>query len=351
MWELIIAFSLAVIISAFCSIAEASLYSVPWSYIERLRKEKKKSGQLLYILRSRIDQPITAILTLNTLANTAGAAIAGAAAASVLGAHNLIYFSIVFTLTILIFSEIIPKTMGVAYNRSIAPRLAKPLVVLVWLLKPAIVVCRYLVGFIERKKPGPTTSEEDLLAMISLTRRSGVIKPYEELTIQNILSLDKKMVKDIMTPRMVIFSLPARMSVSEARGYKTYWPHSRIPVYEGDDPEDVVGIVNRSQVLEALANDQDHIKLENLMRQVDFVVETMSLDRLLIKCLNARVHLFMVLDEYGGIAGLVTLEDVMEEILGKEIVDETDEVADMRELARQRRLEVKSRTKAGGAGR
>ncbi|WP_291318371.1 hemolysin family protein [Desulfonatronospira sp.] len=349
MWELIIAFSLAVVVSAFCSVAEAALYSVPWSFIERLKKEKKKSGQLLYALRSRIDQPITAILTLNTLANTAGAAIAGAAAASVFGAHNLIYFSIVFTLTILIFSEIIPKTMGVVFNRRVAPALAKPLVALVWVLKPIIVICRYLVVFIERKKPGPTTSEEDLLAMISLTRRSGVIKPYEELTIQNILSLDKKMVREIMTPRMVIFSLPAKMTVSEAREYRTFWPHSRIPVYEGDDPEDVVGIVNRSQILDALARDQDHIRLEDLMRRVDFVVETMSLDRLLIKCLNSRVHLFMVLDEYGGIAGLVTLEDVMEEILGKEIVDETDEVVDMRELARQSRAELRNQSSSGGS--
>jgi len=341
MWELIIVFSLAVVISAFCSVAEAALYSVPWSYIERLRKEKRKSGQLLYALRSRIDQPITAILTLNTVANTAGAAIAGAAAASVFGAHNVIYFSLVFTLTILIFSEIIPKTVGVVYNRRLAPILAKPLVAMVWTLKPVIFVCRQLVGFIERKKTGPTTSEEDLLAMISLTRRSGVIKPYEELAIQNILSLDRKLVKDIMTPRMVIFSLPVHVSVSEAREYKTIWPHSRIPVYAGEDPEDIVGIVYRREVLEALASDQGDLKLEKLMRQVNFVVETMSLDRLLIKFLESRMHLFVVLDEYGGIAGLVTLEDVLEEILGKEIVDETDEVVDMRELARQRRSEAK----------
>ncbi len=343
MWELIIAFSLAVVISAFCSVAEAALYSVPWSYIEKLRSEKRKSGQLLYALRSRIDQPITAILTLNTVANTAGAVIAGAAAAKVFGAQNILYFSLVFTLTILIFSEIIPKTMGVIYNRSLAPVLAKPLTTLVWTLKPVIVIIRQLVRLLEKKKTGPTTTEEELLATISMTRRSGVIKPYEELTIQNILSLDKKMVKDIMTPRMVIFSLPSKMTVAQAREFKTFWPHSRIPVYAGDDPEDIVGMVYRREVLEALANDLDDIKLENLMRRVDFVVETMSLDRLLIKFLASRVHLFVVLDEYGGVAGLVTLEDVLEEILGKEIVDETDEVVDMRELARQRRSEITSR--------
>lgn len=340
MWELIIAFSLAVIISAFCSVAEAALYSVPWSFIERLKKENRKSGRLLYALRTRIDQPIAAILTLNTIANTAGAAVAGAAAAHVFGAHNLVYFTIVFTLTILIFSEIIPKTLGVIYSKPVAVIIAEPLRFLVIIMGPIIFVCRKIIGLIEKRKHGPGTSEEDLLAMISLTRKSGIIKPYEELSIQNILSLDKKMVKDIMTPRMVVFSLPVQMTVLGARESRAVWPHSRIPVYENNDLEDIVGIVYRREILECLANDQDEVTLEDLMKPVHFVVETMSLDRLLIMFLESRLHLFMVLDEYGGIAGLVTLEDVLEEILGKEIVDETDEVVDMRELARQRRQKL-----------
>lgn len=337
MWELIIAFSLAVVVSAFCSLAEAALYSVPWSYIERLKKEKRKSGRVLYALRTRIDQPITAILTLNTIANTAGAAIAGAAAAHVFGAQNLVYFTIVFTLTILIFSEIIPKTMGVIYCKRLASILAEPLQLLVWIMSPMIFVCRKIINLFQKRIHGPKASEEDLLAMISLTRKSGIIKPYEELSIQNILSLDKKMVKDIMTPRMVVFSLPSHMTVAQARQHKAIWPHSRIPVYENNDPEDVVGIVYRREVLNALANDQDDVRLEKLMKPANFVVETMSLDKLLIKFLESRLHLFIVIDEYGGIAGLVSLEDVLEEILGKEIVDETDEVVDMRELARQRK--------------
>ncbi len=337
MWELIIAFSLAVVVSAFCSIAEAALYSVPWSYIERLKKENRKSGRVLYALRTRIDQPIAAILTLNTIANTAGAAIAGAAAAHVFGAQNLFYFTVVFTLTILIFSEIIPKTLGVIYCRSVAALLAEPLRILVWIMSPIIFVCKRIISLIEKRKHGPGTSEEDLLAMISVTRKSGIIKPYEEQSIQNILSLDNKMVKDIMTPRMVVFSLPAQMTVYQARKHRSIWPHSRIPVFENNDPEEIVGIVYRREVLEALANDQDEIRLEALMKPANFVVETMSLDKLLIRFLESRQHLFIVIDEYGGIAGLVTLEDVLEEILGKEIVDETDEVVDMRELARQRR--------------
>jgi len=340
MWELIIAVALASGISAVCSVAEAVIYSVSWTFIERLKGLGRKSGQVLHELRSNIEQPITAILTLNTIANTAGAAVAGAAAAEVFGQENLFYFSIFFTLFILIFSEIIPKTIGVVYNEKLAPVFAKPLLYLVLFLKPVISLCRFLVKFIEKKKVTPPVSEEDLLAVISLTRKAGAIKPYEEQSIQNILSLDKKTVKDIMTPRMVVFSLPAHLTVAEARKAKTIWPHSRIPVYADDDPEDIVGIVYRREVLEALANDQDELKLEDLMKPVHFVLESLTLDRLLIKFLESRMHLFVVLDEYGGVAGVVTLEDVLEEILGKEIVDETDQVVDMRQLAREQRKKL-----------
>ncbi|WP_462324127.1 hemolysin family protein [Desulfoplanes sp.] len=340
MLELAIVVGLATLISAFCSVAEAVLYSVPWSFIERLRKAGKSSGLLLSELRRQIKEPISAILTLNTVAHTAGAAVAGAIAARLYGEEHLGYFSLIFTVIILVFSEILPKTIGVVYSKSLAAPLAKPLVGLVWLFKPAIWMTNWLVRFVEHKKPGPASSEEDLLAAISLTRRAGAIKPYEERSMHNILTLDKKVVRDVMTPRTVIFSLPSHMAVSEARGLKTSWPNSRIPVYDGDDPEDIVGLVYRRDVMVALADDRDGVPISKLMKQVRFVVETMTLDRLLVKFLESRVHLFVVLDEYGGLAGVVSLEDVLEQILGNEIVDETDQVVDMREFARQQRAEL-----------
>ncbi|GAU07679.1 hemolysin family protein [Desulfoplanes formicivorans] len=340
MLELAIVVALATLISAFCSVAEAVLYSVPWSFIERLRKAGKTSGILLSELRKKIKEPISAILTLNTVAHTAGAAIAGAIAVRLFGEEHLVYFSLIFTVIILIFSEILPKTIGVVYAKNLAVPLAKPLVALVWLFKPAIWLTNWLVHFVEHKKPGPTSSEEDLLAAISLTRRAGAIKPYEERSMHNILTLDKKIVRDVMTPRTVIFSLPSHLTVSQARELNTSWPNSRIPVYEDDDPEDIIGLVYRRDVMEALADDRDDLPLNKLMKQVLFVVETMTLDKLLVRFLESRVHLFVVLDEYGGLAGVVTLEDVLEEILGNEIVDETDQVVDMREFARQQRAEL-----------
>ncbi len=339
MLELILAVGLAVGISALCSIMEAALYALPWSYIERLRREGKRSGHVLFKLRTQIERPISAVLTLNTIANTAGASIAGAAAIKVFGAESMGFFVAAFTAAILVFSEILPKTIGVAYSRQLMPVLARPLEGLVWLFTPVIWITGYL-GRKVRPSDAPKTTEEDITAVVSLTRKSGVIQPYEEVTIRNILSLDTKTVSDIMTPRTVVFSLPAQISVSDARNIKNFWHYSRVPVYDNDDPEDVVGMVLRRDVLETLADDHYDARINELMQPVRFVVETLTLDRLLVKFLESRTHLFVVLDEYGGVAGVVTLEDVLEEILGKEIVDETDEVEDMRALARKRRKKL-----------
>lgn len=330
---LIFVVALVVFISAFCSLTEAVLYSVSWSEIEKLRKKGDKRGELLYRLRSNVDEPITAILTLNTIANTAGAAIAGAAAVAVFGQSIVFGFSLVFTLLILLFSEILPKTIGVLFNRRLAPLLVRPLQFLVWTFWPFIACINFTVRFIGKNRMDPETSEEDVLALVSLSRKKGVLKRFEEISIQNILALDQKMIKEIMTPRTVVFSLPADKTVAEVWDGNHVWPYSRVPVYEHNDPEEIVGLVYRREILEALADDQDHLTLKDLMRPVHFFLETLTLDRVLIKFLESRIHLAVVVDEYGGIAGLVSLEDILEEILGKEIIDETDQVADMQELA------------------
>ncbi|WP_029894195.1 hemolysin family protein [Desulfohalovibrio reitneri] len=342
MLELILAVGLATLISFYCSISEAALYSISWSHIETIRKKGGKGGELLFSLRQDVERPISAILTLNTVAHTAGASVAGAAAAKVFGQDHLTLFALVFTLIILLFSEIIPKTLGVVYARQLAPYLARSIAMLVAVLSPVIWMLGLLVRLLKGKAAGPHTTEEDIRAIVSLTRRSGMLKPYEEMSIKNILSLDVKTVEEIMTPRTVVFSLPSRMTVAEAKETRSIWPHSRIPVYD-EDPEDIIGLVYRREVLEALANDMDQLTLGEMMKPVEFILETLTLDRALIKFLESRTHLFVVLDEYGGVSGVVTLEDVLEEILGKEIMDETDQVADMRELARRKREKLVAR--------
>lgn len=337
MLELILAVSLAVLLSFFCSVSEAVLYSLRWSWIERMRAEGKRSGEILYQMRMNIEKPITAILTVNTAACAAGAAMAGAIAVQVLGEERLAYFTFVFTVIILVFGEILPKTLGVVYARGLGPVIAGPLRVMVAALTPVIWASGFLVNLVKPKSKGPEATEEDIRAVVRLSSRAGKINPLEEMSISNILALDTRQVRQVMTPRTVVFSLPASMTVAQARDENPLWPHSRVPVYEDDDPENVVGIVFRRQVFEALANDQHDTPLSRIMKPVSFVLDTMSLDKTLTRFIESRMHLFVVLDEYGGVGGVITLEDVLEEILGKEIVDETDEVADMRQLARVQR--------------
>lgn len=315
---------------------EAALYSVPLSHVETLRK-KGGAGELLHKLRSNIEKPITAVLTLNTVANTAGATIVGAAGAQEFGEGSLGLFAAVFTIVILIFSEILPKTIGVAYARSLAPLLAYPLYVFVVLLTPFMWVTSALSRLVAPKDKEHKTDENDITAVAGLSLKSGKIQPFEEEAIRHILALDTKTVADVMTPRTVVFSLKSSMTVRESRKVKDIWHYSRIPVHEADDTEDVIGVVYRRHVLHALAEDQDDKTMADLMRPVHFVQESLPLDRLLHRFLESRLHLFVVLDEYGGLAGVVSLEDVLEEMLGKEIMDETDEFEDMRALAKRRR--------------
>jgi len=336
MIELVLAVGLAILLSAGCSLFEAVLYSVPRRHVEAMAQAEKRSARIFQKMRRDVEKPIAAILTLNTIANTAGAAFAGAAAAVVFGHERLGAFSAFFTLAILVFSEIVPKTTGVIYGRALIPLVAYPLQGLVWIMQPAIWLSSLLTAFISRGRKGDTVTPEEISIMARMSLRAGKIRPYQERAIENILTLQSKTVKEVMTPRTVIFSLSEHLTLKEACDAATKWEHSRFPVYDRDQ-EDVVGWVLTKELFHALAQGREREKLTALMRPVHFVVETAPLSKVLTEFLELRQHLFVVLDEYGGLAGLVTLEDILEEILGREIVDESDEVADKRELARKRR--------------
>ena len=348
MVTLIMAVGVAVFVSFFCSLAEAALYAVPWSAIERLRSEGKASGELLYAMRSDVDGPIAAILTLNTVANTAGSAIAGAAFLAVFGPSHMALFAVAFTIIILAFGEIMPKTLGVAYAAPVASMLARPIMLMVKVLSPLLWLTRLMTRLLASMSGKPEISEDDIRAMTSLSRKAGRIQPYEEHFVRNVLSLDQKRVHEIMTPRTVVFSLPDDVTVADAYKDPRIWHFSRIPVY-GEDNEDLVGLVERRTLGRCYAEDKVDVPLSAIMRPLHFVQESQTLDVLLRELLGARVHLFAVLDEYGGLAGVVSLEDVLEEILGSEIMDESDNVADLRALARERRKALTRRgTPAAG---
>lgn len=339
MFELLLTAALVIIISAGCSLTEAVLYSLPISHVESLAEAGRPSGKILKRLRQNIERPITAILSLNTIANTAGAALTGAMAARVFGSAWVGLFSAFLTLAILLFAEVIPKTAGVVFNRSLAPIVARPLAFLVWLLTPAVALCSLVTKAVAGKKSGDSVSEAELLIMTRLGLRRGVIDKDEARVIQNILSLERKSAHDAMTPRTVVFSLSSELTVAAARDEKEITTHSRIPVYFGKG-EEIGGIVYRRDIMRAFADGKAEQKLETLTKPVHFVQEKTRLNRVLQMFLERREHMFVVIDEYGGLAGVITLEDVLEEILGQEIVDETDQVADLRALAQERRRQV-----------
>ncbi len=340
MLELVISVGVVIVVSAMCSLFEAVLYSVPVGHIESLRQAGRRSGRILHRLRVRnVDRPISAILSLNTIANTGGAFIAGAAFVKVYGDEWSTYFTVFITLSVLLFSEIIPKTVGVVHSRPLSAIVAYALRFLVWALAPLVELARLVTRLIARGHAGDEVSAEEISIMARLGQRAGAIQPDEARTVQNILSLKNKTVREVMTPRIVVSALSIKLTVEQAQKESGVWPYSRTPVYDNDF-EDVVGFVLRRDVFNAIAQSRGDTMLSELMQPIHFVAEAFPLDHVLRMFLERRQHLFAVIDEYSGLAGIITLEDVLEEILGTQIVDEFDPVADTRVVARERRRQV-----------
>jgi CBS domain containing-hemolysin-like protein len=312
-----------------------------------LKKSGHSAAEHLQDLRSDIEQPITAILTLNTIANTIGASVAGAAAAKLFGDENLILFSAVFTLAILIFSEILPKTLGVAYAYKLAPIITYPLRAMIFLLKPIVWMSRSMTKLLPQKVE-ETISAQEIQTIADLSRQSGDIEENEAMIINNILDLKDKIVRQVMTPRTVTFSINEHITVGNAMATLTELSsHSRIPIYK-HEPDNVTGIVMRKDVLQAAAEGKNKFSLSRFKRPAHFVPETAPLHLILIDFFDRRQHLFIVVDEYGTMTGVISMEDVLEEIIGREIIDESDKTKDMRELARAKNLESRRKLKKNG---
>ena len=341
LYELIVATSAVLGISCLCSLLEAALYSLSASQIEMMSAQNRLSGKILKRLHSDIQRPISAILSLNTLANTGGAAIAGAAFAGAFPQTPEVYFTIGISMSVLVFSEIIPKTAGVVYARSLAPFIAQPIQWLVWIFTPFIWLNRFVTRLITRGADAvQEVSAEEIEIIARMSRQTGAIAPEQERVIRNILNLQKMRAREIMTPRTVVFSLDRNTTLAEARSEAGQWPHSRIPLYD-KSREDIVSLVLRRDVLNALIEGRDEIKLADLERPIHVVPESARAHQLLQEFLGRREHLFAVIDEYGVFSGIVTLEDVLEEIVGEEIVGEFDPAVDMQERARRRSRRIR----------
>jgi CBS domain containing-hemolysin-like protein len=331
-----IATATVLVVSCICSLLEAVLYAIPASQIETLAGQGRKTGAILKRLYEDIDRPIAAILSLNTLANTGGAAIAGAAFVKAFPKYEEVYFTVGISLGVLIFSEIIPKTTGVIYARSLASSVARPIQFLIWIFAPFILLNKFVTRLITRK--GTALADitlEEVKFTASMARRAGAVTPEQEKVIHNILEMDDRRARDIMTPRTVVFSLNQDLDLTQARQEGGLWPHSRVPLYM-NDKDNVVGLVLRRDVFTALTDGRQDLKLVDLGRQLYTVPEAARVSHLLEQFLKRREHLFRIIDEYGSFVGIVTLEDVLEEIVGEEIVGEFDPAVNMQERAKQR---------------
>jgi CBS domain containing-hemolysin-like protein len=335
MWLLMVYIGLALFFSFLCSVAEAVLLSVTPAYVGSLEDSRPRSAKILRDLKASIDRPLAAILTLNTIAHTVGAAGAGAQAAVIFGSDSLGVISAILTLLILVFSEIIPKTIGALYWRRLAPVIAHVVRILVWVLLPFVYLSEIITRWLARGASPAVFSRDELAALADLGYQQGELQDKETIILKNLLTLPVLTVENIMTPRTVVLAFPEHMTVREVTTAYPALPFSRIPVYR-ESLDDVTGFVLKSDIFLAQAQGRGEMPLKQLKRDILVIPATASLVQLFETLLNHRAHIALVVDEYGGVEGVVTLEDLVETLLGLEIVDEADKTVDMRALARSR---------------
>jgi len=334
---MLIYFSIAVGISFLCSILEAVLLSITASHIEVVKKNDERLGSLMENQKKDIDSSIGAILTLNTFAHTLGAAGVGAEAAKLFGQEYMFYISAILTILILVFSEIIPKTLGAYYWKSLGGVSSKTIRILVFITYPLLIVMNKITALITPDKKESITKEE-IAAAANIAEASGILKEKETDVIENLLNLNEIKVKDIHTPRSVLFSVNKEKLIKslhkkeDSLDLNKFKEHSRIPIFD-NNIDDIVGLViSKEYFYEYIENNLQN--KEDIIKPVYKINENISISKLLDLFLSRKEHLFIVTDNYGQTEGVVTLEDAIETLLGIEIVDELDTNVDMREVAK-----------------
>ncbi|MDH3949327.1 MAG: hemolysin family protein [Gammaproteobacteria bacterium] len=324
----------AIGVSFLCSVLEAVLLSITPSYLEQLSVERPKSGRLIMQVKDRLDESLSSILILNTFAHTMGAAGVGAQALQVFGPEWETLIAVLLTLAILYFSEIIPKTLGATYWRGLAVPCAFVITWLVRLVYPLVWVSTRLTRLFSNGRENEITREE-IIALASLGHKGGALVSRENEYLENLLRLRDVRTAQILTPRTVVHMLDENLTVKEALDHPQTRQFTRIPTYAGSK-DNVTGKVIRVELFEAEREGRGGEPIRNTAREIIRVSEKLPVQKLLDLCIKNQMHLFLVEDEFGQTSGIVTLEDAIETLLGREIVDESDTVADMQELARHK---------------
>ncbi len=333
MFWLVVAISFTFGICFLCSLMEALILSTSVIEIETLKKSRPRRGLLLEQLKVGLDETISTILTLSTIANTLGSITIGGLATKVFGEAMLGAISGVLTLGILVFAEVLPKNIGVSYRRALQPHIVYPLAFLRNALRPVTYLCNVIVRLFIRTSESTHTSDEEIILLAERGAMEGSLTKNESTLIANALALDNVRVSEIMTPRSVVTALRKQATVGEIFVEFPNVPFARMPVY-GRNLDDITGLARRRDLLKAKAANQDPEPIEKFMQEIHFIPETVTVANALQVFLKTHQQLLVVVDEFGLTAGVVTMEDVMEQLLGREIFEKDDVAVDMRELAR-----------------
>ncbi|MCP5003481.1 MAG: DUF21 domain-containing protein [Planctomycetes bacterium] len=340
---LVLYFSLAIGVSFLCSILEAVLLSVNVSYISVLEKEKPKVGKLLKTLKTDMNKSIASILVLNTVANTLGAAGVGAQAGRIFDSSFVFYVSVALVFSILFFSEIIPKTIGALYWRKLAPMSAYFIKFFLYITYPIVLMTLFVTNRISKGKEDVyALTRAELLESTFLSEDEGIIDQKESDVIENVLHMEQIKVKEILTPKTVMFAVDGSKKVKDILSEKDVFSFSRMPVYDGTI-DNVTGLVLAKKLfLQAFKN--NNITIDEIKKDIFKINENIPVPKVLDLFIKKKDHMFLVVDGYDQTEGIVTLEDCIETLLGVEIVDESDNVEDMRQLAKQKiRLKQKGK--------
>ena len=325
----------AMLISFLCSVLEATLMSTPISYITMREEEGYRPATLMKQYKNDTSRPLAAILSLNTIANTIGAAGVGLQVTDTFGSQWFGLVSAVTTILILVFSEIIPKNLGTARWKSLMGFTALTIRGLIFCLYPIVIAVVWLQKRITPDEVDATVSREEVGALADVAEESGELDEDENEVIQNIISLDERPAYDAMTPRVVCAIAPESMTLKRFYKDKRFLHHSRIPVY-ADNDEYITGYILRMEALQLIADDKFDVCLGDIRRDVASFPEETPLDEIWDEMISKDEQISIIIDDYGAFQGILTLEDVIETILGNEIVDERDEVRDMQQLAKDR---------------
>ena len=332
----------ALAVSFLCSLLESTLLSTPLSYVTMREDEGYRPAKTFKKFKTDSSRPIAAILSLNTIANTLGAAGVGAQATLVFGSRWFGLISVMTTILILVFSEIIPKTIGTNYWKNLMGLVTPILKVLVTIMFPVVVVVEFLTKLITPKESDTSVSREEVSAMANVAEEGGDLEEDENTIIQNLINMDEVTAEDAMTPRVVCAIASENMTVKNFYRDKSFRHHSRIPVY-ADNDEYITGYILRVDALQLMAEDKYDVSLSTIRRDIASFQDITPLDKIWDEMLGKDEQIAVVIDEYGSFQGILTLEDVIETLLGSEIVDEKDTVRDMQQLARDRWKKLQTR--------